>query len=944
VSSHADAAGGPTLPTGTVTFLFTDLEGSTRLWEEHPDAMSSALARHDEILRNAVERHHGWIVKRTGDGMHAVFTSARDAIEAAVDAQLELASVDWGETGPLAVRMGCNSGEAELREGDYYGPSVNRAARIMAAAHGGQILCSHATAQLLEDALPPDVTLLDLGEHRLRDLARAEHVFQVQHPALRLEFPRLRSLDAYPTNLPAQRTSFIGREGDVDAVAAALRDHRVVTITGVGGVGKSRLAIQTAAAVLPRFPDGAWLCELAPVTDGDAVVEVLADAVGVPAGSGPASEALPWFLRSRRALIVMDNCDHVLTAVAEVVDDLLARCPDVRVLATSREALGLPGEQVFALGTLTAPASPDVRAVMSSPACQLFVERAQAARHDFVVDETNAAAIAALCERLDGIPLAIELAAARVRSLTPAQILDRLDERFRLLSGGGKARGRHQTLRGALAWSTDLLERREREAFGRLSVFVAPFDLEAAEAVLGQGAWEALDALVDKSLLLAEHDGVEMRYRMLETVREFAAELLLEEGDVADARTRHAHHYTNVATRIGEAGSFEAASAGRRDLRNIAAALDWLAAEGDVDRALRLVSAFESMYLFPEVSVGRLLERALAIPGALEHPLGPQALAAAASRSIARGEDPAHAYAQARASLDLAADLGVAVGYSHHLNVATTCMRSGHLDEGRENALAGVALSGDDPLRQTRAYVVLAALEQWRGDHEAAREAADAAERSARAAGAPFDLAHALLMQGYVREAHEPEEALSCYEESSRIALAHLPAGLSAACYSLANAARVRARLGDHAGMLHDLEQALTLSADGGSREEYGTVLALTGVALFTVGAVEAAAIVLSAATQVFEPANLALAVGISQTEMEARLREALGDDALHGAWQQGVTMSDRQARDFALAALRETAFAETAGGEPRASDAPRPATATAGAGDRGSPSPHSES
>ena len=311
---------GPDLPTGTVTFLFTDLEGSTRMWEEYPDAMGDALARHDEILRDAVTRHHGAIVKTTGDGIHAAFTSARDGIEAALDAQQVLRDTEWSTPVPLLVRMGLNTGEAELREGDYYGQSVNRAARIMAAAHGGQVLISQTTSQLLEDSLPPGVTLIDLGEHRLRDLARTERLLQVQHSQLPQEFPTLRTLDAYPTNLPAQRTSFVGRDEDVDAVAAALRDHRVVTITGVGGVGKSRLAIQVAALILPRFPDGAWLCELASIADERLVADTVAEAVGVPPGSGPARDALPWFLRNRRARLVIDNCEHVLGPVIDLVD------------------------------------------------------------------------------------------------------------------------------------------------------------------------------------------------------------------------------------------------------------------------------------------------------------------------------------------------------------------------------------------------------------------------------------------------------------------------------------------------------------------------------------------------------------------------------------------------------------------------------------------------
>jgi len=895
------------LPTGTVTFLFTDLEGSTRLWEDFPDAMGDALARHDEILRDAVAGQGGAIVKTTGDGLHAAFTSARAGIDAAIDAQRVLGTTAWATPTPLLVRMGLNTGEAELRDGDYYGQSVNRAARIMAAAHGGQVAISQTTAQLLEDSLPPGVSLVDLGEHRLRDLARPEHVFQVQHPALPSDFPPLRSLDAYPTNLPAQRTSFVGREEDVDAVAAQLREHRVVTITGVGGVGKSRLAVLVGAQILPRFPDGAWLCELASVTDARVVADTIAEAVGVPADSGPARESLPWYLRNRKALLIIDNCEHQLGPVIELVDDVLARCPQVVVLATSREALGVPGEQTYALNTLLPPVGADAKSIRASSAGRLFVERAHAARHDFVLDDDNAAAVAQICSRLDGIPLAIELAAARVRSLTPAQILDRLDERFRLLTGGTKARGRHQTLRGALAWSTDLLEPDERRAFAALSVFVAPFDIASAEAVIDDGAWEHLDALVEKSLMLAEETRGEMRYRMLETVREFAAETLVESGDVGEARTRHARFYAELAYSLSQLGSYRSATAIRREARNMAAALAWLAAEHDVDRAIKLSLAFESIYLFRETGgVGRLLETALGIPGAYEHPLAPRAMAAAANRSISRGESALAAYTQAAASVDLARDLGVEMGIQHHLNLAATYMRSGHLDEARDCAHAAIRQCADDPLQETRSFVVLCAIERWRGDLVAARAAADAAEDAARRAEQPFDLAYALLVKAYSHEDEDPEGVLPLYDEARQIGLDRLPGGMSVAVYTSANAGRVRARLGRVGEMAADLSQAVTLAAANGTREEYGTVLATTGMSLLLVDAPVEAATVFSAAIHVFPMENLAMSTGVTTEEMHRRLDAAIGPEALSGAFEAGRVMSDREVRDYALAAIAE--------------------------------------
>ena len=344
------------LPSGTVTFLFTDLEGSTRLWQEFPEAMRMALARHDEILRRSVDQHGGRIVKTTGDGVHAVFRTARDTMESAIAAQHGLLSAAWETGEPLKVRMGVHTGEAELRDGDYYGTSLNRAARIMSVAHGEQILVSLSTEELVSDSLPDSVALLDLGEQRLRDLSRPERIFQVLAPGLSAEFPAIRTLDAYPGNLPLQATTFVGRNDELVDLSKTLHGARLVTITGAGGVGKTRVAVQLAAELLQRFPDGAWLFELATVTSAQSMVELIASTMSVPPRTGLSLEgAVIEFLRSKRALVVLDNCEHLLDAASNLTALLLRECQDLRIVATSREALGVAGERVLRLRSLPVP-------------------------------------------------------------------------------------------------------------------------------------------------------------------------------------------------------------------------------------------------------------------------------------------------------------------------------------------------------------------------------------------------------------------------------------------------------------------------------------------------------------------------------------------------------------------------------------------------------------
>jgi class 3 adenylate cyclase len=424
---------GMTGPSGTVTFLFTDIEGSTRLWEQDEVAMRAAISRHDEMLRKAVADHGGVVFATMGDGIAAAFGSASAAVFAAVTAQGLLAAETWQTQTPIRVRMGIHTGAAELCDGDYLGPPVNRAARLMAIGHGGQVLCSSATAELVGDG----VGLVDLGRQRLRDLDRPMHVFQVCAHGLTAEFPRLRSLEAFPGNLPVQFSSLVGRDTDLVRVKEALGSSRLVTLTGVGGVGKTRLSVQVAAEVLPAYRDGVWLCELAAADDPASVHQVVAAALGVAVRPGIDLRArVADFLAAKDLLVVLDNCEHVLDAAADLVGVLLRGCPGVRVLATSREALALGGEHTVPLRSLSLPeTSADVEKMAASDAVLLFVERAATARGGFALTAGNAAAVGEVCRRLDGIPLALELAAARVATMGPAEIAGHLDERFRLLAG-----------------------------------------------------------------------------------------------------------------------------------------------------------------------------------------------------------------------------------------------------------------------------------------------------------------------------------------------------------------------------------------------------------------------------------------------------------------------------------------------------------------------------
>ncbi|MGH2463119.1 MAG: adenylate/guanylate cyclase domain-containing protein [Candidatus Limnocylindria bacterium] len=594
----------PTLPTGTLTFLFTDIESSTRVLETLGDAFRSVLERHHALLREAIAAGEGTEVTTEGDAFFAVFPSAPKAVAAAAQAQRALAAEAWPDGVAIRVRMGLHTGEGVLGGDNYVGLDVHRAARVASAGHGGQVILSGATQALVAGGLPPGVSLVDLGQHRLKDLSRPEHLWQIAIDGLPATFPAPRTLDATPNNLPLQLTSFLGRQREVAEVAALVAEHRLVTLTGPGGTGKTRLALQVAAEASDRYPDGVYFVALEPITRPELLLPTVAQAMGLMDPGAASVDRLAEHFAERAFLLVLDNFEQV-DAAAPLVGDLLARAPRLSVLATSRSPLRVYGEREYPVPPLGLPDPrhlPELQQFTQFESVALFIERAMAVRPDFKVDNANAPAVAEICVRLDGLPLAIELSAARVRVLTPQAILDRLSDRLALLSGGARdLPERQQTLRGAIAWSHDLLEDDDKRAFARLSVFAGGASLEQIEEVCFEPserdhALDVVSSLVDKSLLREETPpGGEPRVRMLETIRQFAAEQLAVTGDTETYRQRHAAAVLAFVERAaGEVMGAEGRTwLDRYELErdNIRAAVAWTLESGATEQALRLLAA-----------------------------------------------------------------------------------------------------------------------------------------------------------------------------------------------------------------------------------------------------------------------------------------------------------------------------------------------------------------
>ncbi len=613
---------------GALTFLFTDIEGSTKRWETDEAGMRVALGEHDNLLRSIFEDHAGKVFKHTGDGMCCVFQSPTAAVTAAIAAQRLL---------NLPVRMGIATGEVEQREGDYFGPVLNRVARVMSAGHGGQILLAASTANLL-----PNTQWIDLGPCRLRDLSEAQNLFQVVADGLARDFPDLRTMDSVLGNIPQQTTSFVGRTTEIATVREMVSTHRLVTLVGVGGVGKTRLAIQALAEVVNEYRDGIWVVELAPIADGSGLTEAIASIFSLSPQAGSTWEsALIDFLSTREIMLLLDNCEHLLDAIVPLVGTLLSRCPNVRIVATSREALGVAGEWMWPVPSLdTGP---------GSAATELFVERARAVAPEFVA-EGSIDLIVEICRRLDAIPLAIELAAARIRSMSAEQIRDRLNERFRLLTGTRRSSDRHQTLRTAVQWSYDLLDDTEKLVLQYAATFSDGFTAASLAEVYDSpdgpldefDMFDLIDSLVRKSLVQTSRVGGVVRFSLLETIRQFAEEYLAESGLALSARDRHARHYAQQAENYFKIfrsdREVDAYTYINHEISNVRAAFRWAQEREMHDEAIIIAACSHEIARFALRSEtyewpGEMVDLALS----LEHRMIPLLLAMAADSAWARG-------------------------------------------------------------------------------------------------------------------------------------------------------------------------------------------------------------------------------------------------------------------------------------------------------------------
>lgn len=913
-------------PSGTVTFLFTDIEGSTKLWQEFPASMPAALARHHAILNQAIAAHQGHVFQIIGDAFHVAFASAFDGLNAALDAQRALAGEPWRETGPLRVRMALHTDHAEgnadqyasgeYTEGEYL--FLARTARLMSAAHGGQILLSPSTAELVREHLPPELDLRDLGTHRVKDF-EPQQVFQVSAPELPSDFPPLKTLGSLPNNLPLQLTSFIGREREIEEVKEWLSVTRLLTFTGMGGSGKTRLAIQVAADLIEDFRDGVFFVPLAPIAEPGLVAPTIAQTLGVRESTGRSILAgLKEYLQPRNILLVLDNFEQVVAA-APLLVELLAACSQLYILVTSREGLHVRGEREYPVPPLALPSLtklPPLEALTQNPAVELFLQRAQAVKPDFKITNETAPAIVEICYRLDGLPLAIELAAARVRLMPPREILTRLEHRLQFLTGGARdLPGRQQTLRNAIAWSYDLLNENEQELFRRLSVFVGGCTLAAAEAVAGNNplVLDQIDSLLDKSLLRqGKSANDEPRFVMLELLREFGLEQLEASGEQETIRERHANCFLSLAgqaeARLESTEQVEWLNRMEQEHDNLRAALEWSKqADDQGELCMRLAGLLAVFWeARGHFSEGReRLSAVLAIDTARGRTAARAKLLRRAAELAYRQSDFAATKSLAESSLEIGRETGDKQGTASALvklgDVATEVGNYAAASAHFEEALS-IWRELEDQRGVARALISLGWADLRTGDYQRANvrlEEALAVHRELKdIRGIGFALSglgEVAMRQGYYDRATQlVGESLELRRQSGNkwgvgVSLGTLgwialrQGDLGQAVGRLAESLEVRQEIGDKSGSAWCLERLAEIAFARGQTQKAVRVFGAAAALRASMGSV---------IDSVDQPEHASTL---------AALRGQLGEERFAAAWTQGGALTLEQAIELGL-------------------------------------------
>jgi predicted ATPase/class 3 adenylate cyclase len=896
------------LPSGTVTFLFTDIEGSTKLAQEHPDKMPSLLARHNEMLNQAINNHNGFVFQIVGDSFSAAFHSVSDALDATLDAQRALHEEAWSPA-PIKVRMGIHTGIAELRdissEIEYEGyTTIALTQRVMSAGHGGQILVSQTVYELLSSDLSEKVQLVDMGEHHLKDVLQRQHLYQVSAPNLPTEFPPLKTQKIINHNLPTQLTSFIGRERELIKVKKKLTEARLLTLIGPGGTGKTRLSIQIAGEQISDFKDGAWIVELAPISDTANIATAIASVFDLREVQNiPLVNILLDYLRAKELLLILDNCEHLVEASAQITDQLLHSCPRLKIIASSREALGIDGETIYRVPSLK-----------DDESTRLFVERATKAEPRFRLTDENAAFIAQICSRLDGIPLAIELAAARVKLFTPAQIAERLDDRFKLLTGGSRtALERQQTLRALIDWSYITLNEVEQRALRQLAVFSGGWTFEAAESVIGESeAMDGLMGLVNKSLVNVKEQDGESRYRFLETIRQYAMEKLSEAGEAVQTRDEHLDYMLGIAQQAGDqmfgAESQEWFDQMELEHDNLRAAFEW-GTSNHPEKALKLAYAVGGFWTVRDhISEARarcrvILDKTKSMPGVDAERARVYSLLA--WMSVTSGE-----HKSGRAAAERAISLGsqtndlVTVARAHGI-LALTSVFLGDFPTAQRAAMVGESLARRQGFNSELAFVlsVRAQMEYVsKNDLEQAKAFANEAFQLARDEGFLWassfmiiGMAHTAAMLGDLETAREK------FTESGEMAA---KLGNKRVAYmsqsELAHVLRNNGELDEPLGIYKDL---LPRWKDLGHRAAVAHELECIAYILTRKEEPERAAILLGAAQEirrVIDTPRTNNEEGEYEKEL-VMLREMLGEENAERKWNEGCGLTIDQAMELAL-------------------------------------------